>query len=769
MKLAQPRPPHTLSQLGAALTLIAVSSAVWADDAPTAQVESVVVTATHRPQKLADVPIAVTVVGGDTLAQDNINSAETLTEAVPTLTFRKGNTNKDSAMNIRGVGTISFASGVEPSVSTVIDGVVYARPGQATLDFLNIDHVEVLQGPQGTLFGKNASAGVVNIVTKPIDKATTGYVDASWFEGHEARLGAGVSGSVNDAVRASLAAYLGSYEGNVTNVYNGDTVNGYNHKGVRARFDLALRDDLDGTVIADWSHNKDNGTADIISSVHSTAYNNAVLLPALAPVSPTPTNLQINNDLNPLTEDTNWGLSAQFNWHVNDYTLTSITAYRFWDNYQQRDGDFTSSYPAYVNSGTAAGNVSTADHGTLDFHQISQELRITSPRDQFLEYVGGLFYFQTDESDWFNRAVASCTASALAASNGITPCAAGSSTYTHNVGDAQFESKLKNYAAYGDATLNFTKDIRGIAGLRVTRDELSYNFARTSTSATSFPGVNPAFSASGSDGHNGVSGRLGGQYDFSSNIHSYATYTHGYKGPAYNVFFNMQPTDTKALAPETSNSYEVGLKSSAFDNKLVTALAAWYTQYRNYQANFYDTVDGLTVSHLTNAGDVSSRGVSLDFTARPIAALNLGGGIAYTRAKIDEFNCPPPAAANCAASVNGQPLPYAPKWKSVVRADYTIPLHNTDYDVVLGTSYTWQSATQYDLAQSPDGIQGAYGLWDANITLANYAQGMRYSLLVKNIGDKYYTISRVPTGTYVRQIAPRDAERYWGINVRKDF
>jgi iron complex outermembrane receptor protein len=126
----------------------------------------IIVTAQKRAQNLQDVPLAISVVSGAQLERANVNSAEQLFQRVPTLTFRKGNTNKDLALSIRGVGTISFASGVEPSVSTVIDGVVFARTGQQTSDFLDVERIEVLRGPQGSLFGKNASAGVINIITR---------------------------------------------------------------------------------------------------------------------------------------------------------------------------------------------------------------------------------------------------------------------------------------------------------------------------------------------------------------------------------------------------------------------------------------------------------------------------------------------------------------------------------------------------------------------------------------------------------------------------
>ena len=140
-------------------------------------------TATLRSEPLLSVPIAVAVISGDQLLLGNLNNLSDITETMPSLTFRSGASNKDTSLLIRGVGTITTSPGTEPDVSTVVDGVVLARPGQSTMDLMDIDHIEVLRGPQGTLFGKNSSVGVVNIVSKEPTGQTQGYVDASYLGG----------------------------------------------------------------------------------------------------------------------------------------------------------------------------------------------------------------------------------------------------------------------------------------------------------------------------------------------------------------------------------------------------------------------------------------------------------------------------------------------------------------------------------------------------------------------------------------------------------
>ncbi len=194
----------------------------------------IIVTATRRPERLQDVPVAVSVVDGDRLRTGNLNNLRDIASEIPSLNFRTAASNKDQALFVRGLGTVSTSPGVEPSVSTVLDGVVLARQGQATLDLLDIDHIEVLRGPQGTLFGKNASAGVLNIVTRKPGDAFRGFVDVSGFEGGEGRIRLAASGPVTDNVSVGFSALGTQFKGNVRNVFDGERVDGYTKAGTRS-------------------------------------------------------------------------------------------------------------------------------------------------------------------------------------------------------------------------------------------------------------------------------------------------------------------------------------------------------------------------------------------------------------------------------------------------------------------------------------------------------------------------------------------------------
>lgn len=730
----------SLNPLAVAVALACGAAPSWAaepSETGATALQAVTVTATRREQSLQDVPVAVSVVEGEQLERDNRNNVSSIVQQVPTLNYRSGASNKDTSLFIRGVGTITTSPGIEPTVATVIDGVVLGRPGQSTLDLLDLERIEVLRGPQGTLFGKNASAGVLNIISKDITEETHGYVDYSHFGGgNENRLRFGIGGRLTETLKGSLSTLLGRYDGNVKNEFNGDDVNGYDRKGARGKLVFEPNDELKVTLIGDYTQGKDSIPNGVLTRT-SAAFGAAVG----SSYTPSDHNRSINSDMNTRVDDRNQGLSAQADWSLGDYTLTSITAWRGWNNTQYQDGDRL--------AGIFPGAPRSHDKGQVDYNQYSQEVRLASPKGEFNEYVLGAFYMHGKSEETYQRAV--------------TPV----SLVTER-GRADYQASNDSFALFGENTFNFTDDFRGILGLRWTHDDLEYKHQRVVTAAAA--GIQPNYSSKGSVDEDGFTGRAGFQYDINDSLTSYVTYSRGYKGPAYNVFFNMQARDTDPLKPETSNSWEAGLKSTAFNNRLTANLAVFHTEYDNYQANFYDVVAGTVVTRLINAGSVTTQGMELDAAFQVTRQFKLSGALAYTRARIDDFSCPANAAANC--DVNGKPLPFSPDWKTYVRADYSIPLDN-GLDIELSTDYAWQDQVQYSLDQNENTVQGAYGIWNASIALADYSDGWRVALLAKNLTDKSYSnglaYSGYPNLNYASRSVPRDDQRYFGVQVRKDF
>ena len=574
---------------------------------------------------------------------------------------------------------------------------------------------------------------------------------ASYFGGGgEFRLRGGISGELSpNTVRGGVTALIGKFDGNVKNIFNGDTVNGYDKQGIRGKLVINPNKDLTVSLGADYLKSKDTIILGSIFSTSLVAFpslavtNNPVFATALLPVVAGPENRQINNNLKTQVDDTNSGASLQLDWKFGGYALTSITANRNWTNVQVQDGDRlsapTTAFPQ------------SHDIGRLALHQTTQELRIASPGGSNFDYVAGLFLLSGINNEVYRRDVRRI----------ISP------TLTQDdFGVADYGTKLKSYAVFGEGTYRFTNTLRMVTGLRYTKDELDFRHARTSTQTAAFPGVQPAVANAGSTSANGTSGRIGPQFDLAPNVSGYATYSRGYKGPAFNVFFNMLSRDTAAISPEKSDSFELGLKSTLLDNKLRLNVAVFSTKYQNYQANFFDLVAGAVVTRLINAGDVSTKGIEVDFTAKPISGLTISGAVANIKARIDNFNCPVGAAASC--QVNGLPLPYSPDWKAALQVNYKFGIGG-GLTMDMGGDYTWQSKVQYDISQFPDTIQPQYGIFNASVAVANPAKGWRAALLMKNLADKSYASLLGRGGAFLNRSVPRDDKRYFGVNVRYDF
>jgi iron complex outermembrane receptor protein len=711
--------------------------------------------ATLREEPLMTVPIPVAVVSGDQMLQLNLRDMSDLTAEMPSLTFRAGASNKDTSLLIRGVGTITTSPGVEPDVSTVVDGVVLARPGQATMDLMDVDHVEVLRGPQGTLFGKNSSVGVINIVSKDPTEQKQGYIDAAYYgsDGNEEAIHAGASGAlVPNKLLAAVSFLYDDYSGNLKNIYLNQTVNGFRNVGARAKFLYPPTQNFKATVIFSYVNSYETapnegpfelpGNISFTTGLFTPA--SAAALATISPVVPSKNNLQVNSSLLGHVYDINTGLSAQLEWTVDQFKLTSISAYQYWYNNQYED---TGTAPAPL-----VGQTVSHDVGFLYFDQYSEELRLTSPEGKFVDFVSGLYFQRAVDTESYRRDI-------------VQEPTAGN--LVHNSGDAHYGTTGDNYSAYGEATWHLTPIFRLVTGLRFTDDTLSFYHSRISSSAVAVPGISTTLAYhTGSTDDTGVSGRASLQLDLTKDAMLFATYARGYKGPAYNVFFNQTALQVAPLNPETSNEYEVGLKASGFDNRLQFTATAFDTIYTNYQANYQTLIVGTPVTNLINAGQVSSKGVEADASARLTHYLTVSVSASAINAKVDSFIQPAGAGA---VNINGQPLPFAPKFKSNAMAEYRMPLPGTSLFFNASLDYEYQSAEQFQLTETPDTVQGSYGIWNATIGISKPKDGWRVQLMCKNIGDIPYATLLTEAGGMVWREVPRDNGRYFGVALHKDY
>ena len=811
--MTAPKRIARIALFSASVLAIGVSAPSFAQDAvdeDTANAE-IIVTAQKRAESIQDVPVAVSVISGDALERQGGVNIENAQYLVPSLNFRKSGTALNQSLYLRGVGTTTFSIGGEPSVGTVLDGVVLARSGEAFSDLVDIERIEVLRGPQGTLFGKNASAGVINIVSRRPSDSFGASVEGGFFfgNGKEYRARAGVDVPLSEKIGSRFTGFYAKWDGNIVNETLNRRVNGYERYGFRGIVEARPSEMVTLTLIGDWRKSNDDCCAEVIGSPARNADNStfatftARAVTALPPALGDRTRRVRQNLLTQALEKA-WGVSLQADFETNDGpTVTSITAYRKYDSNEVRDGDFLST--PYV------GIAQSHDFGPQTGSTFTQELRLTSPNNQFLEYVAGLYYYNADQERTFTRSNIACSASTLPIQGVLTPCstALGASTLTFPLGIANFGSTFKNMAAFGQSSLNFTDRFRAIIGLRYTHDQLNGFHIRT----TPVPGASNAVFDQGvyneyirqiglgatpaaaqaaavllSNGrpfrqkttNNNVSGKAGLQYDVSDDVMAYATYSRGYKGPGLNIFFNLNANGTPPLEDETGDSFEGGLKTSLLDGAMTLNVAAYYAKYKNFQANNPDFVLGQRVTRFTNAGTVSTRGLEMDVLYRPSDEFTLSGGIAYTDAKVDLFRLPPGAPITDQIP-SGTVLPFSPKFKSSLGANYTIRTGGFA-DIELGAQGSYQSSQLSLLVANPL-IRGnsrikSYGLLDLSIALLGADDAFRISFLAKNVLNTSFAASIVDGGplsagntgsSSYRFIIPREADRYFGINAKVNF
>lgn len=779
--------------LSACLTIGLTANAQEAETEKSQGFETITVTAQKRVENLNEVPVAVSV-----LREDQINSAfsaniEGLQALVPSVSFRKGNTTRNSAITIRGVGTISFSVAAEPSVSTVVDGVVLGRSGQAFVDLYDLERIEVLRGPQGTLFGKNASAGVVNITTKRPSDDFEGSFEATLFQDNEYRLKTSVAGPLNDNVSGSLTIMKSQFDGYINNVYNNQTVSGYDKEGVRAMLDIDAAGDTDILFIFENVNSNDSCCADL-ELTPSGRHNSEA-----SPTNPDGLDLeqrQIDHDFETRTLDEHTAFSVQVDKELGDHQLTSITAYRGWNNTEFREGDFTSttgSIPFPVNFGNVNdGGVAFQLHdiGPQEWDQASQELRIASPTGGALDYQAGFFWWNQKSERNFTRD-ASCQNNGgqfqAAIGNYLTNVLGVASPSDNDIeqfisdeslscnandivsATAYMKTEFDNWAVFADGKYHISDDFRLLFGLRYTDDEVSFSHNRNSNDQYGRKGVGVRESSldtdyQGSTDQSNVSGKLGAQFNINDDSMVYATYSQGYKGPAFNVFYNMSDNDTLPIGKETSDAYELGYKYAS--RNLIFNAAIFRTEIDGFQANNPELLDGVFITRLTNAGSIITQGIEFDFMWQATDALTLTGGLSSVDAEVDEFRCPV-GLLTCDGN-SGADLPFSPDLKYSVTGEYVWELD--DMAIYLNSSYVY---TDEIFAGAPGADATAvtllpdYAILNASLAFSFDDDNYRISIIGKNLTDESYVTTY--SGDNFRYQIPRDADRYFGVQLRAKF
>jgi iron complex outermembrane receptor protein len=783
------------------------------EEAVAEETADVVVTARRRGENLQNVPLAVSAIGGAQLDATGSNNVSRLTQLQPSLQFYSSNP-RNSAANIRGIGAPFGLTndGIEQGVGVYIDQVYNSRIAAATFDFLDVERVEVLRGPQGTLYGKNTTAGAINITTRAPSFTPEGRFDISIGNLDHVQARASVSRPIVDDVLAiRLAASRSSRRGTVFNVTTDRWVNEQDNLGLRGVLLWRATPSLDLTLTGDYNRQNPECCAQAYVGTGATQRplnrQFAALAAAFgyAPPSTDPFDrlTDLDTPLDAFQEI--GGVSLRAEWEIGPGTLTSVSAWRFWTWGPSNDRDFTG-----LPITTVSANPSTQN-------QYSQELRYAGTTGR-LDYVGGLFYYrQRQHTTGAQEQGAAASRWLLNPGAAVPPGSGACVPPTANACNPAILDGLRSEndivlestsaAAFGQLTWRITDRLRLQPGVRLNYDRKSgSNVATVTTGTGSTALINDqrgvlapqSYAPEFSDWNLSFDFTIA--YDFAPHILGYATYARGFKSGGVNL--SGLPLDARnnpivavaTVRPEAIDHVELGLKNQFWDRRITLNLAAFWTEISNYQATVTNGQLGVLRGYLANADKVRVRGMEAEFIARPTRQFSLYASGAFADGEYVRFveaPCPPELAGGTTAGagqtpsapgtpggispalcdVSGQWLPGISRWSASYGAEYAFTRRSLGLEGEIYVGFDGSYRSKFSANPSRSAYTDVEGY-----ALGNFRIGFRadnaweVSAWVRNAFDTHYfellATQSGNTGMIVGQLGD---PRTYGMTVRGRF
>ena len=797
-----------------ALAQAAPDSAAVEDAADAAAPGEIVVTARRRAENVQDVPLAVSVVSGETLEAQGAYNINRLTQTQPTLQFYSTNP-RNTFINIRGIGAPFGLTndGFEQGVGIYIDQVYYNRIASATLDFVDVEQIEVLRGPQGTLYGKNTTAGAINITTRAPSFELEGKAEVSLGNYGFKQGKASVSGPLSETVAARISVSSTDRRGTIYNVATDQHVNSQDNLGVRASVLWKPTEALNITLSGDYNLQNPVCCVQIYARVGTTqrALNRqyAALIarfPGYQVPSTNPFDRLTDLDADIAARNEHGGASLRAEWELGQGTLTSVTAWRYWDWGPKNDRDFTG-LPIY----TKVNNPTKQD-------QYTQELRYNYEGERLNFVVGGFAFHQKIRTSGIQETGTAASAWLLAPSSALSnnPAVLNGVVATNDI-------RLDNtsLAAFGKLNWKVTDRLTISPGIRVNYDKKDgyYDSVVVGTASNgtrqiiSNDPTSPSYNDPWTAAQRGVQASqffevpyskwnlsydVNLAYEVADDINAYATYARSFKTGGVNL--NGVPSqanglpqlDVAIIKPEKVNHFEVGLKTQFWDRRATLNLAGFWTEIDDFQASVISNVSGSNVlrGYLANADKVRTRGIEADFSVRPSDRFNGYVNGAFTDHEFVKFTnapCPPelagggtgtppgPAAtpganspANC--DVSGSWLPGVSKWAFSWGGEYNIPADILGRD---GQAYVGYDAS-YRSKFSSNASRSIYTDVEG-YSIHNFRAGFRTDKFdifgwVRNAFDENYFESLAVTPGNTGLISAQLADpRTWGGTIKFEF
>lgn len=699
-------------------------------------IQDVVVTARRKTESAQSVPIPMTVLNGDTLDAEGIHSIQDLQQKLPSTNVIV-NSPRMSSYAIRGIGATTIANeGLESSTGLYIDGVYLAKTGMAITDLNDIEQVELLRGPQGTLFGKNTTSGAFNFTTrKPsFTPEARGELTVGNYQDVEFRA-SGSGPIIDDKLAGRLTLYKAERDGYLDDDSTGKHPNARNREGFRAQLLGVPNDDLSLRLIAEY--HKDEYTQGFVPTIYSylpnSTFQNRIGQLRAAGYDAKYGSTDPYSFDSTATHRTQYtdqkALTLQADWHLDGgWDLASVTAYRGWNFTPNNDSDFMN-----LDIALCCG---MGDRQK----QFTQELRVSTPKGRTVETTAGLYFFWQDQRA-YTRTVYGRDPRLLSIWYGV-PLAYANTYMAGRTSQVDSDLNTNSYAAFTQSDWHVTDRLTLTAGLRETYEEKSIDLTRNlgGTSAT----LQDISSASKDISNWNLSGTLAAAYKATPNVNLYTSYAKGAKSatlgnaPRAGVPLNA---DELVVKPEKANDLELGVKSQWLNRRLTVNGNLFHTLIQDYQTNVVsiDPITNASGLRLSNAPWVRSRGAELELSAQVLPGLTLSGTGAYNDAKYKSFhNAPCPgesAAAIC--DFTGRPLMGASRWTGNVSATYAHDIQD-GVEGYINASYTYRSGYYGSVDLSEYGHIDAYGVTNLRIGTKLNDGDIDLSLWARNLFDTHY-------------------------------
>lgn len=688
MSIRFPSAMHALLMLTACPAAFIVPTVAHAQEATADDNGAIVVTARRVEEKLQDVPIAITAVNGAALDSRGLDAVTDVQQIAPNLNFTPGQGGNSGgvAAFIRGVGENDFIITADPAVGLYIDGVYVARTFGATTELLGIDRIEVLRGPQGSLFGKNTIGGAINVVSRIPQGDQMVQADLRYGSYNTVRARANVETSLSDNLSFGISA-LGEFGEGWQKIPSGDNLSNKNVVAGRMtlHYDAAP---FDAVLTVDGLRRRQNGAAHSMLAFNNNAFFALLQNMALGPCCTVPSRFD-RTDTNPAlnqddTDSANIALTLSHD--VGAGQVKSITAYRWVDALFGRDGDASSTI-------NYAGDIH--DESAKQF---SQELQYTTPlfEDRGNLLIGAYFFREKTRdhtqlivADGFYQAVQNASPALLAQLGlfGITP--QNAAFFDFNL-DFLNRQRTTNYAVFGNFTYDLTDALTVELGGRYTYEKKTF-FQRSTRIASGLPLIPGFFPYTLSENWGAFSPRVSMSYKISPDVLGYASWSRGFRSGG----FNGRPTAQAEIGsynPEYLTAYEVGVKSSF--GPVVLNLAAFRNEYKDQQLLVNKT--NLNVTY-ENAGRSRIQGLELELDARLTPRLRLSGSMGLLDAKYLEFES---FVNGVLTDLTNRKLKQAPKMTGSISLAYTAPITDS-LEATFRADATYRSLTYLDVENSP--------------------------------------------------------------------